>query len=763
VPLLDWLTALGPTITPSTRRRTWFVVATAVAMFALVFVARERTANVNDSVGILYVWPIVWVAVELGILPGLICAVVAYLLFGAWIVTEDIHLSALGFLARAAVFFPTAFVVGSIAGRLRGALDAARQSEERIGLLISSAGDAVISADEDSRIMAWNPAAENMFGWAAADVLGKDIAEVAIPERLRKVYSDNLRRFLDAGDRSMIGRRFEFRGLHRDGHEFPIEMTVSAVDEPGGWIFNAFANDISDRKRTEDVRQQLATIVDASDDAIYSYGLDGRILTWNSGAERMFGYSAEEAIGLDIARLTPADRPDDATAILDRVRKGEYVKNFETVRMGKEGRRVEVTLAVSPTIGEGGKVTGASSIARDISTRKRKDAYQAAENRATRVLASAGASDEVAATILPIVGDVGDWMCGAYWVPQADSNRLRCERTWTAPEIRTQVEVLAEGSESEYDDGEIRTPVWETGDSSPSPLPCAEEAALRGMQTRLWLPIVASNELLGAFQLFDRRTRERDEDLMVTMAALSNQIANYQSRRRAEEQVERAKDEFFAMVSHELRTPLTSIIGYSDLLAEDEAQRLTEEGRGYLDIVRRNADRELRLVTDLLLLVRIQEGTFELELEPTDLRRIVDEGIQAARPVAERREITIAGEMDETPPLMGDPHRLGQVVDNLLSNAIKFTPPGGRIDVRLGARNGSAELEIADDGIGISEDDLMRLFDRLYRASSAREAQIPGLGLGLTIVRAIVEAHEGTIRVESTEGSGTKFRVDLPL
>jgi protein-histidine pros-kinase len=284
------------------------------------------------------------------------------------------------------------------------------------------------------------------------------------------------------------------------------------------------------------------------------------------------------------------------------------------------------------------------------------------------------------------------------------------------------------------------------------------------MNTQLWVPIVIGDAFYGAFQLFDRRSRDRDDELVAVMTSVATLIGSYVRRRRAEEEAERAKDDFFALVSHELRTPLTSIIGYTDLVAEVEADRLSEQGRDFLEIIRRNAGREMRLVADLLLLVKIREGTFAVDLEESaDLERIVGESVEAARPAAGRREISLSSSIESTPPLRGDPHRLGQVVDNLISNAIKFTPIGGEVDVRLASSNGTAAIEVADTGAGVPDEERDRLFDRLYRASGATRAHVPGLGLGLTIVKAIVDAHGGTVGLASGEDGGTTFRVELPL
>jgi signal transduction histidine kinase len=231
----------------------------------------------------------------------------------------------------------------------------------------------------------------------------------------------------------------------------------------------------------------------------------------------------------------------------------------------------------------------------------------------------------------------------------------------------------------------------------------------------------------------------------------------------AERESERLKDEFVALVSHELRTPLTSIIGYVETMLDGEVGALTEEQIHFLRVVDRNAERLLSLVGDLLFVANLDAGAIALEQQELDLARLVAECVEAARPDADSRGIELDLEGPESvPPVDGDPARLGQVLDNLISNALKFTPAGGSVRVRLRVAVGSVALEVEDTGIGIPEAEQARLFDRFYRASSATARAIPGSGLGLSVARAIVEGHGGTIGVASVDGRGSTFRVELP-
>ncbi|HWB23542.1 MAG TPA: HAMP domain-containing sensor histidine kinase [Gaiellaceae bacterium] len=225
---------------------------------------------------------------------------------------------------------------------------------------------------------------------------------------------------------------------------------------------------------------------------------------------------------------------------------------------------------------------------------------------------------------------------------------------------------------------------------------------------------------------------------------------------------DRLKDEFIALVSHELRTPLTSIGGYAELLDDDETGPLNEEQRSFVEIIARQTERLLSIVNDLLFVARIQAGELELNLEDVDLAEVAVRSIEAATPRADAKHLELVYERDGVTHVLGEPQRLGQLLDNLLSNAIKFTPDGGEVKVRTAATNGSVVLEVTDSGIGIPASEHDRLFERFFRSSSAVSGQIPGTGLGLYITKAITEAHDGRIDVESSEGQGTAFRVTLP-
>lgn len=240
-------------------------------------------------------------------------------------------------------------------------------------------------------------------------------------------------------------------------------------------------------------------------------------------------------------------------------------------------------------------------------------------------------------------------------------------------------------------------------------------------------------------------------------AEQAQKLLTYQNKQLVE--IDTLKDEFVSSVSHELRTPLTSITGYVELLLEDEP---SEEKRGYLTIVDRNAQRLLGLVSDLLFTARLQDGRLELDRAEVGLTELVRHAVDSARPRAEGSAIELVVETEEVGRVLGEEARLAQLLDNLVSNAVKFTPQGGRVTVRLSAADGLARIEVSDTGIGIPDEERERLFERFFRSQTALERQIQGTGLGLYISKAIVEAHGGRIGVHSTEGQGTTFMVELP-
>jgi len=244
-----------------------------------------------------------------------------------------------------------------------------RDSEARVRAVLDSALSAVVVMDSSGKIADWNKRAEEMFGFARGEVIGRELAAIIIPPHYLEAHRRGMKRFLATGEGPVLNRLLEMTALRRDGSEFPVELSISPLKNGGELTFCGFVTDITERKRVEETRAQFAAIVESSDDAIMSKRLDGTITSWNPGAEKLFGYPASEAVGQPMRMLFPRERAHEEKEILDRVARGETIDHLETVRVRKDGTRVSISATVSPIRDHAGKITGASQIARDITER----------------------------------------------------------------------------------------------------------------------------------------------------------------------------------------------------------------------------------------------------------------------------------------------------------------------------------------------------------------------------------------------------------
>jgi signal transduction histidine kinase len=257
--------------------------------------------------------------------------------------------------------------------------------------------------------------------------------------------------------------------------------------------------------------------------------------------------------------------------------------------------------------------------------------------------------------------------------------------------------------------------------------------------------LLATVILVALLVLIHRRTRLEDRSHVKRLGLLGRQ-----------------RDAFVATVSHELRTPLTSICGYTELLCSDDSRNLRPEQQTWLEVIARSSERLQSLVNELLLLAEVDADKFHLNVADVDLTEIATQAAEAAQPTATRKNIQLTVSAADGLAVRGDAARLSQVLDNLISNALKFTPADGRIDVRAAVTGTDATIEISDTGSGIAADDQARLFDRFFRTEEATNQAVQGTGLGLAICKAIVDAHGGSITVESRLGRGSMFRIRLP-
>jgi PAS domain S-box-containing protein len=481
----------------------------------------------------------------------------------------------------------------------------------------------------------------------------------------------------------------------------------------------------------------------------FAPGSLGRIDHVNRAFCAMTGYGRRELIGSRLGELLHPEDLGDWASVVEPLLEDEIDSHRAECRcLTADGRELWVALSVSLMRDDLGRPVYLLVQMQDISERRRAEAYREAHLAVTTALAEAAGLEDAFASVLAALGETLDCAVGAFWSVDEEAGCLRCRAVWRADGHgfeRFEERSLA----ATFRPGEgLPGRVWESGEPA--------------IQDALCAPILSGGRVVGALELHSRERTAPEFDLLEFLETIGRQVGQFVERKEAEREADRLKDEFFALVSHELRTPLTSILGYVELALED-AERLHPELAQRLRVVERNGERLLRVVGDLLFVAQVEAGKLALDRGRADLDALAADAVEAARPRAEEQEIELVLESAGAPALAGDAGRLGQMLDNLISNALKFTPPGGRVTVAVGARPAAATVEVRDTGIGIDGEEQGRLFDRFFRGAAADGGAIPGVGLGLTIVKSIVEGHGGTIEVASEPGAGTTFRVELPL
>ena len=296
--------------------------------------------------------------------------------------------------------------------------------------ILESALDCIISMDPAGVVREFNPAAERVFGFSREEAVGRELAELIIPPRMRDHHRRGLAHYLKTGKGPVIGKRIEIEALRRDGSEILVELAITPFEIDGAPFFTAYLRDITMRKRSEEARRRLAAVVESSQDAIISTDLNGAITSWNQGAARLFGYTPDEVIGKSIVILIPAERHDEEQIVLEQIHAGERVEHYESVRRRKDGTLVDVSMTRSPIRDEAGRVVGASKIGRDITGRVRIDRRRAAQYAIASLLASSQSLAEAGPQIIQTIAASGNWVFGAIWLWHEGEKMLRSEITW---------------------------------------------------------------------------------------------------------------------------------------------------------------------------------------------------------------------------------------------------------------------------------------------------------------------------------------------
>jgi len=495
-------------------------------------------------------------------------------------------------------------------------------------------------------------------------------------------------------------------------------------------------------------------LVDSVKDyAIFMLDPDGRVLTWNAGAELIKGYSASEIIGEHFSRFYPPEARDFPAYEL-KVAAAEGRFEDEGWRVRKDGSRFWANVVITALYGSDKALVGFAKVTRDLTDRRESEEQLRHSEERFRLLVE-GVND-YAIFMLDVNGNVATWNNGAarikgYRAEEIVGQHFRkfypedaLESGWPEHELKV---AAAEGRF--VDEG------WR----------------VRKDGSRFWahVTITALRDDTGRLRGFAKLTRDlterkRTEALEASGAERETMLEAERNARLLAQRTARIKDEFLATLSHELRTPLNAILGWTQLLRSRGAVEPVDFSRA-MEIIERNARAQVRLIDDLLDLSRIMSGRFRLDVQQVSLLEIVRGALDSIEPTAQTKGVRLESVLDPKSVIVsGDPARLQQVFWNLLSNAVKFTPKGGRIQVLLQRVNSHIEFSVSDTGIGIPAAFLPHVFERFSQKDSSTHREYGGLGLGLAICKQLVDLHGGSIQAKSMgEGHGATFVVTLPL
>lgn len=590
---------------------------------------------------------------------------------------------------------------------------------------------------EERRAVFINRTVASLLGFSPGEVqaMGADVVPSLMhPDDLPR-FAQHLARIATLADGEVAD--FEHRMRDRAGkwHWFHSHDAVFARDAAGGARqLIGVATEITERKRAEEAVARLAAIVESSHDALFGEDLDGIITSWNQGAEQIFGYRAEEIVGTSIMRLMPADRQAAENELQRQIVAGELGGTFEAIRLTKDGREFPASITVAPLKDAAGKVIGTSRVLRDITERARAtEALRESQERIRLAAATTG---------------VGIWEWNVI------TNVIR----WDASMFRIY------GIEP-TPDGLVQYQDW-SGSVLPEEL-AENEAILQdtvrrcGQSTREFCIRRRSDGECRWIQSVEtvRANHEgKAEWVLGTNLDVTERLATAQALRDAD----RRKDEFLATLAHELRNPLAPVrtgLQVLKLTADKDIAHRTQL------MMERQLGQMVRLIDDLLEVSRITSGKVVLRQERIELQVAVHTGIEAVRPQldAARQELRLT--LPSEPIwLHADATRICQVVNNLLTNASKYSPDDSRISLNLRLENGKAVVTVADEGEGIPQNMLASVFEMFAQVDRTLDRAQGGLGIGLALVKRLVEMHGGTVSVESAGlGAGSTFTVRLPV
>ncbi|MFQ5780579.1 MAG: PAS domain S-box protein [Nitrospiria bacterium] len=616
-----------------------------------------------------------------------------------------------------------------------------RESEERFRAVAQSAADAIITADSDGKIVSWNRGAQTIFGYREEEVLGKPLS-ILMPERYRDDHQRGLARARETGESPLMCKTSLLHGLRKDGSEFPLEISLSTWKTGKGTFFSGIIRDITERTLAEEAlkrsEEMYRSIVDNTMDGILSLDNQANITTWNRGAEEIFGYSAQEAIGQPVWRLIPDDMIDEAEQVMREIKEKGFIKNYITRRRCKDGSLVDVELTVT-SHGD----SGTTGIVRDITERKRaEEALRESEERFRAIFETARDAifikdcDLRYAQVNPVVEE-------AFGRPASQLIGL------------TDDDLFGEEAAAHIREVDLRVLGGEIIEEEDTKL-------IKGVPTTFHVIKVPMRDTSGK---------------IIGLCGIARDITE---RKRLEEQLRHAQKleeigQLAGGVAHEFNNLLTPIIGNLHLALERMPAHA--ESQALLAQAEKAAQRAATLTRQLLAFSRRSAVNFQ----PLHIPAIAKEVERLLQQTIDRKIQISVESADDLWPVLADADQIHQVIMNLCINARDILTecliqradwrPAIRIKMRnvhldeafcrshLGAKVGdSVYLSVSDNGPGIDEAIQYRLFEPFFTTKEGGR----GTGLGLASVYGIVKNHNGWIGLESARGKGTTFKIYFP-
>jgi PAS domain S-box-containing protein len=626
-------------------------------------------------------------------------------------------------------------------------------------MVVDNADDLIAVSAEDGTILFASPSWERSLGYETEEIVGRNGLDFVHPDDVESARIKMADGFAE-GRASLAHLRLR----HKDGRWIDFEGAGSLIsDEDGAPLILAVSRNITDRLKLDAERNRLAAIVESSSDAIISKTLDGIITSWNTEAERLYGYDAAEAIGHPITMIVPPHLHEEVRGFLERVRNGERIPHAETVRIRKDGTSVDVAITISPIRGENGTIVGASTVARDLTERRNAER---ADRQSMELRQQMGAIVDSALDCIVSMGHdatiiefnpaaertfgyrredvIGRPLAELIIPPSLRQQHIagfaNYLRTGEGPVLGKHVELRAmrrDGSEFPVELSIVRVNL---------PGPPIFTGFIRDITRRK--------------QAEEERERllERERNALLEVQRLNSELEDRVAERTA--QLENAVEELEAFsysVSHDLRAPLRAIDGFAGILEQELGPRLDTTSAPHLHTVRRQARRMGQLIDDLLAFAKLSR--LPLSRRAVDVDALVRNCLEDLAPALADRECQF--NIGELPPCQGDQALLQQVFFNLLANAVKFTVGRDVAHIEVGTLEGSSPTVyfVRDDGAGFDmayKDKLFGVFQRLHR-----EDEFEGTGVGLAMVERVVRRHGGKVWAEAAVGTGATFFLTL--